>query len=97
MAKNVWLTPEQPMYVQGCKVIKILAIPTQEMLDAEYERKSELGKAKRRPVRHLGTNIIYKSIKEAAIAVGASESSISRVCNGNQQTTQGHKFCYVKE
>lgn len=97
MAQNVWLTPEQPMYVQGCKVIKILAIPTQEMIDAENQRKSKLGKSKRRSVKHLGTNIVYKSIKEASEAIGASASSISRVCNGKQQTTKGHKFEYVKE
>ena len=94
MAQNVWLYPNEPMYVQGCKVIRILAIPTQEMIDTENKRKSELGKSKRRAVKHIGTDKVYKSLIEAAKAHGVSASSISRVCNGKQQTTQGHKFKY---
>ena len=92
--QNVWLTPTEPMYVQGCKVLKILAIPTQEMIETEKLRKSELGKSKRRPVKHIGTNKVYQSLIEAARAHGVSASSISRVCKGKQQTTKGHKFQY---
>ena len=92
MTQNVWLTPEQPMYVQGCKVIKILAIPTQEMIDKENRRLSDLGKAKRRPVKCLTNGKVFKSIKDASEGTGVNPGAISKICNGKQKTSSGFTF-----
>ena len=92
--QNVWITPIKEMWINERKVIKILCEPNQQDIRLQNQQKSELGKSKRRPVKHIGSGKVYPSLIEAARAHGVSASSISRVCNEKQLTTQGHKFIY---
>ena len=94
---TITMTPTFPMEVEGRKVIRIICEPNTEDIRIRKAQRSELGKSRRRSVKHMGTNKIYQSLIEAARAHNVSASSISRVCKGKQLTTQGHKFEYIGE
>ena len=50
-----------------------------------------------RPVRAVETGVIYNSIKEATIAVGAAQGNILRACKHPNQTACGYHWEYVGE
>ena len=67
------------------------------------KKKSELRDEKPVPTKHkrrvlcLENGAVYDSIREAAKVFGCFASSVQRVCEGSQQSTNGLHFEYVKE
>lgn len=52
-------------------------------------------KSNSKRVRCIETEIIYNSIKEAAIAVGITSAGISLCCNGKRKTAGGYHWEFV--
>lgn len=61
------------------------------------EAREKIRAAKQKPVICIDTGERYRSIEEAAKAIGASPSLVSGVCRGVRKTTRGLRFRFVRE
>jgi group I intron endonuclease len=61
------------------------------------EAREKIREAKQKPVICIDTGERYRSIEEAAKAIGAGPSLVSGVCRGVRKTTRGLRFRFVRE
>ena len=88
----VWLKPKEKMYVDGREVVKVKCIATQ--MDKLKAKGRLQGKQPdlRRKVFCYQTQSNYESVKDAADKLNLNASSISKICNKKQKTTEGYTF-----
>ena len=60
------------------------------------EHKSNIAKAKRKPVRCVETGAVYASIKEAEESNGMRHGNIARVCAGKRKSVFGTHWEYAE-
>ena len=92
MAQNVWLVPTKPTMIEGRKVIKILCEPNGQDKHNQRERKRNMGKKNAKEVYCITNGKTYPSVSNCASALGISTSAVSKVCNGQLQSTAGYQF-----
>ena len=91
--KHVHLTPTEPMYIEGRKVIKITCEMNQSDINARAIKLYKNRPTTAVPIK-CSNGKIYPSIKTAAYELGINRIGISKTLRGLQESTHGLKFTY---
>lgn len=61
------------------------------------EARAKIRAAKQKKVICTDTGVIYNSVEDAALSIGASPSLVAGVCRGVHKTTRGLRFQFISE